>query len=205
MTSPVPVAASRRRPILPVVAAAAGIALALWGWHRYQFSRTHVETDNAQVDGHIVPVLARVGGYVVSARAGGPGVHRSFVRGIEWGYAAVLARGRRRRARAARYQADGGERERRHEGDERTAERGVRCATKTFDHGRLRERHRAPASGTMPRRARRFREKCTGHVASCEERSDPRRTHCMHLAHSRAWTAPCAGAYRAAREGAWRS
>jgi membrane fusion protein (multidrug efflux system) len=68
MTSPVPVAAPRRRPILPVVAAVAGIALAVWGWRRYQFSRFHVETDNAQVDGHIVPVAPKVQAFVSSVR-----------------------------------------------------------------------------------------------------------------------------------------
>ncbi len=63
MTSPVSVAAPRRR-LLPIVAAIGGIALAIWGWHTYRFSRHHVETDNAQVDGHITPVAPKVQAFV---------------------------------------------------------------------------------------------------------------------------------------------
>jgi membrane fusion protein (multidrug efflux system) len=63
-----PIAASRRRP-LPVIIALAGVAvLAAWGWHRYQFARIHVETDNAQVDGHITPVAPKVQAFVAAVR-----------------------------------------------------------------------------------------------------------------------------------------
>ncbi len=56
---------SRRRFVLPIVIvlALAGLAWALRTWH---YNGTHESTDNAQVDGHIVPVLAKVGGYVTS-------------------------------------------------------------------------------------------------------------------------------------------
>jgi len=53
-----------RRPILPIIAAIGGIALAIWGWRTYRFSRNHVETDNAQVDGHITPVAPKVQAFV---------------------------------------------------------------------------------------------------------------------------------------------
>ncbi len=54
------------RIIVPVVAvAAAGI----WGFQRWSYSRIHESTDNAQIDGHIVPVVARVGGYVTAVAA----------------------------------------------------------------------------------------------------------------------------------------
>jgi membrane fusion protein (multidrug efflux system) len=43
------------------VAVLAGI---IWAVQRLHYSQTHVSTDNAQVDAHIVPVLAKVGGYV---------------------------------------------------------------------------------------------------------------------------------------------
>ncbi len=46
-----------------------GIALIvglIWGVKRFTYGRAHVSTDNAQVDGHIVPILAKVGGYVKS-------------------------------------------------------------------------------------------------------------------------------------------
>ena len=36
------------------------------GVRKWIWSRTHVSTDNAQVDGHILPVLPKVGGYVQS-------------------------------------------------------------------------------------------------------------------------------------------
>ncbi len=49
------------RILIPLVlVAAAGV----WGYQRWSFSRVHETTDNAQVDGQIVPVVAKVGGYV---------------------------------------------------------------------------------------------------------------------------------------------
>lgn len=56
---------ARRRPALflvPVLALVAVGALA----RTIHFRSTHESTDNAQVDGHIVPVLAKVGGYVAA-------------------------------------------------------------------------------------------------------------------------------------------
>ena len=44
------------------------IGLVIFGVRRWWFGRSHVSTDNAQVDGHIVPVLPKVGGYVVEVR-----------------------------------------------------------------------------------------------------------------------------------------
>ena len=38
------------------------------GVRRWWFGRSHVSTDNAQVDGHIVPILPKVGGYVAEVR-----------------------------------------------------------------------------------------------------------------------------------------
>jgi membrane fusion protein, multidrug efflux system len=48
--------------ILPIIV----LALAAWGLKTWLYNRTHVNTDNAQVDGSIVPVLAKVGGFVKS-------------------------------------------------------------------------------------------------------------------------------------------
>ena len=53
----------RNRLILPIVVIAVAIAL-IWGFRVWSYSRAHESTDDAQVDGHIVPVLAKVGGYV---------------------------------------------------------------------------------------------------------------------------------------------
>src|SRR5213083_3145798 len=44
------------------------LGLVIFGARKWWFSRSHVSTDNAQVDGHIVPVLPKVGGYVVEVR-----------------------------------------------------------------------------------------------------------------------------------------
>jgi membrane fusion protein (multidrug efflux system) len=57
--------AMRKRIIIGVVAIAVVIAL-VWAVRTFIYSRGHETTDNAQVDGHIVPVLARVGGYVTA-------------------------------------------------------------------------------------------------------------------------------------------
>ena len=40
------------------VAALALVAGLLWGWQKWSYWRVHVSTDNAQVDGHVLPVLA---------------------------------------------------------------------------------------------------------------------------------------------------
>lgn len=57
--------AMRKRIIIGVVAIAVVIAL-VWGVRKFLYSRGHETTDNAQVDGHIVPVLSKVGGYVTT-------------------------------------------------------------------------------------------------------------------------------------------
>jgi membrane fusion protein (multidrug efflux system) len=38
----------------------------VWGGKKWAYGRSHVSTDDASVDGHIVPVVAKVGGYVAS-------------------------------------------------------------------------------------------------------------------------------------------
>jgi membrane fusion protein (multidrug efflux system) len=44
------------------------LVLIAGGVRKWIWSRTHVASDNAQVDGHILPVLPKVGGYVQSIR-----------------------------------------------------------------------------------------------------------------------------------------
>jgi membrane fusion protein (multidrug efflux system) len=53
----------KKKIILGVVGVLALILL-FWGFQKWNYGRSHQSTDNAQVDGHIVPVLAKVGGYV---------------------------------------------------------------------------------------------------------------------------------------------
>jgi membrane fusion protein, multidrug efflux system len=63
---PLPGAAKNgaRRTVTTVVLGVAVLVAGVWGVSRWRYARAHVSTDNAQVDGHIVPVLAKVGGYV---------------------------------------------------------------------------------------------------------------------------------------------
>jgi len=62
--SSAPAEAPRRRPIPLIIGAVLLVLLASWGWHRYHYSLNHVETDNAQVDGHITPVAPKVQAFV---------------------------------------------------------------------------------------------------------------------------------------------
>jgi membrane fusion protein (multidrug efflux system) len=48
---------------LVVIAAILGLG---WGVKQWLYGRSHESTDNAQVDGHLVPVLAKVSGYVTA-------------------------------------------------------------------------------------------------------------------------------------------
>ena len=54
------------RLLIPIVAV---IGVGIWGFQRWSYGRSHESTDNAQIDGHIVPVVAKVGGYVTAIDA----------------------------------------------------------------------------------------------------------------------------------------
>lgn len=58
-----PTPPSRRRFILPIVAVLVLIAL-IWAFKQWSYGRSHESTDDAAVDGHLIPVLAKVSGYV---------------------------------------------------------------------------------------------------------------------------------------------
>jgi membrane fusion protein, multidrug efflux system len=60
--------ASRRRPIPLIVGVLIALALTGWGVRHLMFARVHVSTDNAQIQGDIVPVLPRVSGFVAEVR-----------------------------------------------------------------------------------------------------------------------------------------
>ena len=51
-----------------LVIAIAVVAFAGWLGHKWWWGLSHVSTDNAQVEGHIVPVLAKVGGFAAEVR-----------------------------------------------------------------------------------------------------------------------------------------
>jgi len=58
-----PPKSNKRRIVLPIVAVLVAIGL-IWAFKQWTYSRAHESTDDAAVDGHLVPVLAKVGGYV---------------------------------------------------------------------------------------------------------------------------------------------
>ena len=63
--NPAPAAPAPRRSRWPLLALAAVMLLFLvWGGQKYLYSRTHVSTDNAQVDGHLTPVAPKVQAFV---------------------------------------------------------------------------------------------------------------------------------------------
>src|SRR5438128_8826551 len=58
---------SRRRIVFGVLGLGR-VALLGLGVKKWWFARSHVSTDNAQVDGHIIPILPKVGGFVAEVR-----------------------------------------------------------------------------------------------------------------------------------------
>ncbi|HEX4683456.1 MAG TPA: HlyD family secretion protein [Gemmatimonadaceae bacterium] len=57
----------KRRIVLPIVVVLVALAL-LWAFKQWSYGRSHESTDDAAVDGHLVPVLAKVSGYVQAVR-----------------------------------------------------------------------------------------------------------------------------------------
>jgi membrane fusion protein, multidrug efflux system len=55
-----------RRRLVFLAMGAALLGLLGFGAKRWWYSRSHVSTDNAQVEGHIVPILPKVGGFVAA-------------------------------------------------------------------------------------------------------------------------------------------
>jgi len=66
-TAPTPVddapKSSKKKFVLPIVAVLVVVALT-WAFKTWSYGRSHESTDNAAVDGHLVPVLAKASGYV---------------------------------------------------------------------------------------------------------------------------------------------
>ena len=56
---------TKKKFVLPI-AVVVGLFLLFWGFQKWSYGRSHQSTDNAQIDGHIVPVLAKVGAFVKS-------------------------------------------------------------------------------------------------------------------------------------------
>jgi membrane fusion protein (multidrug efflux system) len=55
-----------QRYILFAVLAVIIIGAGIYGWHWWQYASTHESTKNAQIEGHISPVIPRVDGYVAN-------------------------------------------------------------------------------------------------------------------------------------------
>src|SRR5260370_37993896 len=69
-----PAPGGRRRMVLMILGAVL-LVLVAGGVRQYIWSRSHVSTDDAQGDRHILPVLPKVGGFVAGVRGGeNPGV-----------------------------------------------------------------------------------------------------------------------------------
>jgi membrane fusion protein (multidrug efflux system) len=57
-----------RRPLVLILGIVVGTMLLVFGARALWYASTHVSTDDAQVDGHITPILPRIGGYVAAVR-----------------------------------------------------------------------------------------------------------------------------------------
>ena len=58
-----PPKSSKRRIVVPIIVVLA-IGVLAWAFQKWSYGRAHESTDNAAVDGHLIPVLAKVSGYV---------------------------------------------------------------------------------------------------------------------------------------------
>lgn len=56
--------AKKKNKVLPIILGVLLIGGAIFGFNEYSYFSKHVDTDDAQIDGNISPVVARVGGYV---------------------------------------------------------------------------------------------------------------------------------------------
>jgi membrane fusion protein, multidrug efflux system len=65
--APAPAPGGRRRGVFLIMGVVL-LALIGFGVRRWWVSLSHVSTDNAQVDGHIIPILPKVGGFVAEVR-----------------------------------------------------------------------------------------------------------------------------------------
>ncbi|WP_375435854.1 HlyD family secretion protein [uncultured Hymenobacter sp.] len=57
-----------KRPIILLVLALVLLIGGYFGWQQYQFAQTHEDTDDAQVEGDVYPILPRVGGPVLEVK-----------------------------------------------------------------------------------------------------------------------------------------
>src|SRR4051812_20787424 len=58
----------KRRIVLPIFIVLLAFG-AYWAFQKWNYGRSHESTDNSAVDGHLVPVLSKVSGYVKAVNA----------------------------------------------------------------------------------------------------------------------------------------
>jgi membrane fusion protein (multidrug efflux system) len=58
----------RRNPLVLIILTLVLLAGGYYGWTRYQFAKAHEDTDDAQVEGDVYPILPRVGGPVLEVK-----------------------------------------------------------------------------------------------------------------------------------------
>ena len=61
-------ATPKKRRLPQVILAAAGLGVVAWLAYQWWWGRSHVSSDNAQVESHIIPVLPKVGGFVAAVK-----------------------------------------------------------------------------------------------------------------------------------------
>jgi membrane fusion protein (multidrug efflux system) len=66
--APAPARPGGRKRIAFMIMGVALLGLVALGARRWIFGLSHVSTDNAQVDGHVIPILPKVGGFVAAVR-----------------------------------------------------------------------------------------------------------------------------------------
>ena len=63
-----PIAPARRKPSAAMLAGLFALVLVAWALRQYLGSRNRVSTDNAQIEGHVTPVAARIQAFVSEVR-----------------------------------------------------------------------------------------------------------------------------------------
>ena len=61
-------APARSRSTLPLILGLLVLLGGAWTFRTVSYARTHESTDNATIDGHVLPVLAKVGGFVTAVK-----------------------------------------------------------------------------------------------------------------------------------------
>jgi membrane fusion protein (multidrug efflux system) len=97
--APAPAPGKSRQTIVRIVLAVGALIALAAGGNRWMWTRTHVSTDNAEIEGNVVPTIARVSGFV-------SGVHVTDNSVVRAGDLLVQLDDREQRAKLAQAEAD---------------------------------------------------------------------------------------------------